>query len=318
MALLDKLPGMLMTVSEIPGAMRDLWKSDPSEGEGATRFRAIQANLVLHLGLETTEAEAGDIFNRALEFAQRHPCRLICLCPSLDDGDQLIRGKLFSQCYLTGGARHPVCCEALMLGYSPDDAEFLEHQVSIWLESDLPTYHWFHRVPAQRIIESYLPFLKMVRRVTFDSSLEGHAYEEIAWPCPRGARDLADARLLHVRQSVGQFLSSYPMEVLSGGLQSVGLRHGPRLFGEALNLAAWVRKAFGEASACEVGVKIAGGKDGLNMHWEYDDGKSLLVELNDDLSIGRICAEFGSGSVDYPLHLKKASSQLALAEALFC
>ena len=43
-----------------------------------------------------------------------------------------------------------------MLGYTPDDAEFLEHQISVWLESDLPTYHWFHRVPEERILRSYL------------------------------------------------------------------------------------------------------------------------------------------------------------------
>jgi hypothetical protein len=318
MTLLDKLPGILMPVSDVPDALRELWKSDPDSGTGPTKFRAVQTNLILHFGLDTSETEAQGILGRALEFAQRYPCRLICLCPSRKDDAHLMRGKLFSQCYLSGGARHPVCCEALMLGYSPEESKFLEHQVSIWLESDLPTYHWFHRVPAHRIRESYMPFLKMVRRVTFDSSLEGHAYEEISWPCPRGARDLAEARLLHVRQSLGQFLSSYSVEMLTQGLHSITINHASGLAGEAGSLARWAKKCLVLAGTAEtLTTEIFEKADGFCMEWAFEGSSNLLMELNNELCAGRIRADFGPGPVDYPLHMKKVSSQLTLAEALF-
>ena len=131
MALLDKMPGVGMPVSEVPRALRELWKTD--EGESPTKFRAVQSNLILHFGLEATESEAKVVLDRALDFARRYPSRLICLCPFRDVDEQLMRGKLFSQCYLAGGSKHPVCCEALMLGYTPDDAEFLEHQIELQL-----------------------------------------------------------------------------------------------------------------------------------------------------------------------------------------
>jgi hypothetical protein len=318
MALLDELPGIMMPVSKVADALRDLWRPDPGSGTESTKFRAVQTNLILHFGLEASETEAQGVLDLALEFAQRYPCRLICLCPSLEDHDHLMRGKLFSQCYLAGGARHPVCCEALMLGYSPEESEFLEHQVSIWLESDLPTYHWFHRVPAHRIRESYMPFLKMVRRVVFDSSLEGYAHEELSWPCPRGARDLAGARLLHVRQSLAQFLSSYSPRILTEGLHSLNVRHGQGLAGEAENLMRWAKNRLVAAGAAETfSAEVSKQTDGLRMEWLFEGSTNFLVELNNELCTGRIRANFGTGATDYPLHIKKVSSQLSLAEALF-
>ena len=315
MALLDKMPGVGMPVSEVPRALRELWKTD--EGESPTKFRAVQSNLILHFGLEATESEAKIVLDRALDFARRYPSRLICLCPFREADDQLMRGKLFSQCYLAGGSKHPVCCEALMLGYTPEDAEFLEHQISVWLESDLPTYHWFHRVPEERILRSYLPFLMMVRRVTYDSSIEGHNFSGIDWPCPRGARDLADARLLHVRQSVGQFLSSYPVDLLSQNLESLTINHTPSLSGEANELVNWVQTTLIHAG---VNGLESNGKDtdgDFRMDWTYSDEKFLSINLDNNLASGWIQADFGSGQVDYPLHLKKISPQLTLAEALF-
>jgi len=318
MALLDSLPGVMMPVSEVPEALRDLWRSAPGVDEGPNKFRAIQSNLILHFGLETSGAEAKEALNRALEFAQRYPCRVICLCPTCEDGEHPMRGKLFSQCFLAGGAKHPVCCEALMLGYNPDDSAFLEHQVSIWLESDLPTYQWFHRVPPVRITESYLPFLKMIRRVTYDSSLDGFNYDKVSWPCPRGGRDMANARLLHVRQCLGQFLSAYPASVLTLGLSQISICHCKALSGEAYNFSLWLRECLIDAGAAEeisAGVSLA--QAGFSVEWHFKGDQSFLMELNDELTTGCIRADFGAGPTEFPLHLKKVSPQLALAEALF-
>ena len=163
-----------------------------------------------------------------------------------------------------------------------------------------------------------MPFLKMVRRVTFDSSLEGHAYEEISWHCPRGARDLAEARLLHVRQSLGQFLSSYSVEILTQGLRSITINHASGLAGEAGSLARWAKDCLIVAGAVEtLTTEIFEQADGFCMEWSYEGPSNLLMELNNELCTGRIRADFGPGPVVYPLHMKKVSSQLTLAEALF-
>lgn len=327
MPLLDSLPGVEMPVSEVPGALRELWSQTEHSDISGTgidqNYRAVQSNLILHFGLATGQEEARDILDQALEFAGLYPCRIICLCPADRAGEQLLRGKLYSQCLLSGGGGHPVCSEALMLGYSLEDSQFLEHQVSIWLESDLPTYHWFHRLPVDRIMECYMPFLKMVTRATYDSSLEGSDdLSGIQWPCPRGARDLADARLLHLRQGLGQALSSVHVEALLGGLGKVQTIHGPGLAGEARSLDKWISQCLGAAGKTDPithSVQEDPNLEGLRCIWNYSRGlgKSLNLETSRDLCRGMLVADFGKGQQSFPLHLKKPTAAHALSEALF-
>ena len=316
-----------MPVSEVPGALRELWSQTEHADISGTgidqNYRAVQSNLILHFGLQTEPEEACSILDQALEFAGLHPCRIICLCPSDRAGEQLLRGKLFSQCLLSGGGGHPVCSEALMLGYSVEDSQFLEHQVSIWLESDLPTYHWFHRLPVSRIMACYLPFLKMVTRATYDSSLEGSDdLSGIDWPCPRGARDLADARLLHLRQALGQALSGFSVEALLGGLGKIQIFHGPGLSGEARALDKWIAQCLGSAGKTDsISQSIVSdlSQEGLRCIWNYSRGlaKSIQLEISPDLCHGMLAADLGSGQQSFPLHLKKPTPALALSEALF-
>jgi hypothetical protein len=325
MSLLDSLPGLEMPVSEVPGALKDLW-SQTEHGENQAQpgenYRAVQSNLILHLGLKTSDQEAREVLEQALKFAERYPCRIICLCPFESSGEQLLRGKLFSQCSLSGGGGHPVCSEALMLGYSLDDSEFLEHQVSIWLESDLPTYHWFHRLPADRIQECYMPFLKMVTRVTYDSSLEGTGDMcKINWPCPRGARDLAETRLLHVRQGLGQLLSGFPIETLVVQLSEIKILYGSEMSGEARGLAKWLQDCL-RCAEKEEEVSIvreqSEAMSGLDCRWTYSGmGKSIHMKFSKDLCQGEVEINLGRGARIYPLRLKKPTKELTLAEALF-
>jgi hypothetical protein len=316
-----------MPVSKVPDALRDLWSQtehgDPSGSGIVHNYRAVQSNLILHFGLRTQRDEARNILDHALEFAGRYPCRIICLCPSERAGEHLLRGKLFSQCLLSGGGGHPVCSEALMLGYSLEDSRFLEHQVSIWLESDLPTYHWFHKVPAERIRDCYMPFLKMVTRATYDSSLEGgEGLSGLDWPCPRGARDLAEARMLHVRQGLGQILSGFGIGELLGGLVSVRTSHGPGKSGEAKALDQWMGDCIDTASIDhEVLRSVDGmpGLEGIRCVWKYvgDPTKELDLELLPDLSRGNLAIDVGKGRKTFPLQMKAPSPALALSEALY-
>lgn len=243
MSLLQSLPGIATPVSDVTKALAQMWQGDSAAGAAApSEFRASQMNLVLHFGLSTSEAEGLATFEKAVAFSQRYPCRIIVLCPTDEktaNSGEPLQGKLYSQCFIGTGHGEMSCCEALMLGYRPSESRFLEDQVSIWLESDLPTYHWFHRVPGHRIESQYLGFAKTCRRVIYDSGIDGYELHTLLWPRPEILHDLAWARLLPLRQSLGQFLSAFEPRLLVENLSEIVTWYAPGRRGEAENLVCW-------------------------------------------------------------------------------
>ena len=97
-------------------------------------------------------------------------------------------------------------------------ARILENQVSICLSTDLPLYYWAHRFSEAAKLADYRYLLNTARRILIDSATAPADALSYAWPQPEKVRDLAYARLLPVRQSVGQFLGRYPVESLAKGL----------------------------------------------------------------------------------------------------
>jgi hypothetical protein len=326
--LFDALPGLAMPVQEIAGTISRMWQSDaPSAQEAPSAFRASQMNLVLHFGLSTPPAEALRVFNQALQFAQVYPCRIVALCPLKDAQDESFqRGKLFSECYIGPSTRQMCCCEALMFPYPVNAAGFLENQIMIWLENDLPVYHWLHGVPARRLDELYLPYLKHCTRVVYDSSIEGPDYAHVRWPKHEAVSDLAYARLLPVRQSLGQFLSGYAPTVLIDGLTRVECRHALGAEGEAANLLRWQEECLercdhdGEFDQISFGIHPLdpASPDILEVEWRYEDPAKRFVwthAKNDDGV--HLSANFGKGPVELCQHVKPMPLVRELAEALF-
>ena len=179
--LFNKIPGVTMPVPEVRKQLAAMWREEEGPREKSlSNAHALQMNSVIHFGLETSEEEAGHIFEVAIEFSQRYPCRIIVLCPEKPTGEEIgLDAKLFSQCYLGKGLNDRCCCEALVLGYGTNEAIFLEHQLSVWLASDLPVYHWLHRVPADGIVRHYLDDLFKARRIVFDSAIDDNNYNAI-------------------------------------------------------------------------------------------------------------------------------------------
>lgn len=243
MSLLQSLPGIATPVSDVTKALAQMWQSDATAGTAApSEFRASQMNLVLHFGLSTSDAEGLATFEKAVAFSQRYPCRVIVLCPTDEqsaNSGELLQGKLYSQCFIGTGHGEMSCCEALMLGYRPSESRFLEDQVSIWLESDLPTYHWFHRVSSERIESQYIGFAKTCRRVIYDSGIDGYTLHNLPWPRAEILHDLAWARLLPLRQSLGQFLSAFEPALLVESLSEIVISYASGKQGEAENLLHW-------------------------------------------------------------------------------
>lgn len=329
--LLNALPGIRLPVESVTDTLHHMWDVQKGEfGQSQSEFRASQMNLILHFGLDTSEEEAQLQFDTAIQFAQRYPCRIIVLCPAQPGHiEDLLEAKLFSQCYIGSHLRDLCCCEALILGYSIEESHSLESQVSLWLESDLPVYHWFNRVPANRICDYYLTFITRCQRVLFDGAIEEWDPDSINWPDAARVRDLAYARTLPLRQQLGQYISSIPVAVLLEHLGTLRFAAGPASQAEMKHLWAWHRacllKAVGSADTGRVeqflpamdAIEALEGRE-MSIEWLDADGKAFIRwEYLPDQHAGRFECTLQGTAGNLFSHLEPITSHKALAEALF-
>ncbi len=324
--IIDLLPGLDLPVGYVTERLERMWESDASGSPSA--FRASQMNVVLHFGWEVSPEDARDRFNALLTFAQRYPSRIIVLCPSRSITDGSMRAKLFSQCYIGDSHREMCCCEALLLGYQPDKCGYLANQVSVWLEPDLPSYHWFCGVPGRRIEEYFDNLLLGVRRSIYDSSFEAEDLSQLNWPNPDRVGDLATARLLPVRQALGQYLSGYEIAHLCENLASVTVRHCESMSGEGRRLMEWIQDCLGECKLCEDGsalnaeyqVNICNGPDldcSLCLELDYTDGRSFRWRKHREGMVGEIVDSLGKNTETITTRIKALSLDQMISEALF-
>ena len=321
--VLESLPGIVLPIAEVNRQLGRMWQPG-REGSGApSEFRASQMNLILHFGKKTTPEDARARFDEAIHFSQRYPSRIIVLCPEDEkpESEEVLEGKLFAQCYIGHAPRTMCCCEALMLGYPPNEKDYLENQVSIWLENDLPTCHWFHRVPADRIREHYKAFSRGMKRILFDSTVEGENFREIPWDDASRVKDLAEARILPLRQSIGQYLSGFPPEKLIEGVASLRFSSSPDLSGEAANLSGWMKGCLAEAGISgELPEEFATEEnvsETIRGEWLDAAGDAiLLLEIDLEQSHGHLRANFGADD-DWPFEAHLLGPRETLSEAVF-
>ena len=243
--IFDALPGIEISVASISKGLAQMWAGNATEGKpspSSDLAKAIQVNFVLHLGLRTDAADAVHQFETAVKFSRRYPCRVVVLCPlSADEGRTDIRAKVYGECTLGKTKGDTRCCEFVMLSYPRSARIFLESQVSICLSTDLPLYYWAHRFSESAKLADYRYLLTSAKRVLIDSATAPADSVNFAWPKPQNVRDLAYARLLPVRQSIGQFLSRYPAKAIGENLTGIELAHGSEMAAEAKVLLGWVR-----------------------------------------------------------------------------
>jgi hypothetical protein len=322
----EALPGLEVPVGGIAGSLARLWEGSPAKGMRApAEFRASQLNLVLHLGLPTTPEDGLAQFDAARRFTERYPARIIVLCPRPEGGSDLsMRAKIYSECFIGLSRKEMNCIEAVILSYPQERRAFLEDQVSIIVEADLPIYYWVHRMSQVHKIATYQWLLRNSNRFLLDTAVSTPEARAYAWPRPDGFRDLVHARLLPVRQSIGQFLSAYAPAVIARGLESVVLLSQPAFAAEGRVLLEWTRvrlECCGAAGAAvlrhETRMAAAGATLSLELQFTYSDERYF-----------HWCADFARGGargesdldgvrVSRPMTASLLSTEAALGEAIF-
>jgi hypothetical protein len=325
-AVFDALPGIEVDVGSIAKGLADLWRDlDAGSANAAIEdAKATQVNFVLHLGLNTTPDDAVEQFQVVSRFSQRYPSRIVVLCPVTAAHDALaaMRAKLYGECYFGKSKADKRCVEFVMLSYPTAARQFLENQVSICLSTDLPVYYWAHRFTATVKLADYRYLLNRAKRVLIDSALAPAGVMTHPWPQPEKLRDLAFARLLPIRQTIGQLLAGYTPAVLVDGIQTVAVTHTPELAAEATVLREWLR---GRLAACGAAASVGFVANAypnlqrrLAVGFTYANS-SRMFRWSGDLATGHALfeADFGAGATKLPAAASLLAPENALSEAMF-
>jgi len=324
--IFNALPGIEVPVGAISKSLGQMWADTAASGGAAPASedaKATQVNFVLHLGLNTTSADAVRQFHTAVEFSKRYPSRVVVLCPlSKDAGIKEMRAKVYGECHLGKSKSDKRCVEFVMLSYPRSARQFLESQVSICLSTDLPLYYWAHQFSDMAKLADYNYLLTRAKRVLIDSSIAPPDALTYPWPRPETLRDLVHARLLPIRQSLGQFLSRYPMGALCEGLQLVELAHDAGHPAEGRVLLNWLKARIGECGSNRAIYFLAElpkkSRNSFTLKFTYAGGKKKFA-WHGDLARGTALfeADFGSGHTTLPAAISLLSPEAALSEAMF-
>ncbi len=324
-AIFDALPGIEVPVGSISKSLSKMWAETAKAGGPAPAnddAKATQVNFVLHLGLKTTAADAAVQFETAVKFSRRYPSRVVVLCPLQIDatGQEEIKAKVYGECTLGKSKGDTRCCEFVILSYPVNARQFLENQVSISLSTDLPLYYWAHGFSASVRLADYQYLLTRARRVLIDSATAPKDALSYPWPRPEAVRDLAYARLLPVRQSIGQFLSRYPMATLCQGLTKATVTFGDTLALEAAALLEWVKNRIGQCGMNQASYELTGGLPSgtaLGLSFTYDGKKTFTWSCDVANGHAQFDADFGTGKTSLPASASLLSPEGALSEAMF-
>ena len=316
--LIDTLPGIDLPVGDVSRELSKMWGGHAENA--LTEFRASQMNLILHFGRKVDFEDAKKRFEVAVRFAQRYPSRIIVLCPFIEEG-QAMRAKLYSQCFIGDSHREMCCCEALMLGFTSEDNGYLFNQVSVWLESDLPTYHWFSEVRSSRIEKYFHNLLLKVNRIAYDSNIESEDYRNLNWPQPEKVVDLARARLLPVRQAIGQYLSGFDMHLLKSDLVSIEVQCIANRQGEANHLMEWLVSCLGVSNSPKVSLATKRlpltSEHPFSFELKYEEGRFLKWESSSATRISQIRHTFFGSEKQVAIRIKPLAPEQELSEVFY-
>jgi hypothetical protein len=322
----DALPGLEVPVGSISKGLAQMWEETAAKGAPAPAsddVRATQVNFVLHLGFNTTIRDAVEQFGVAVRFSKRAPCRVVVLCPlPMDDPSNEMRAKIYGECHLGKNKGDTRCCEFVLLSYPFSARRYLESQLSVCLITDLPLYYWVHRFASIHRLNDYPYLLRRSDRIIIDSAIADPKFRSFSWPRPGAVHDLAYARLLPVRQSIGQLLSGYSPEKLAADLRTVKLSYGANLEAEAGVLEDWLRPRLAACGNITSTVftrePLRSGAGGvLNLDFQYSDSRHFQWHGDVDNKSACIAADFGGGRATLHAAVGLLPADAALSDAMF-
>jgi hypothetical protein len=317
-SIFESLPGTEVAVGKIAEGFRAIWADSP-----AKEARAVQLNLVLHLGRNATIEDAEAQFKHTLQFAHRYPCRVVVLCPDFNAGSPPeLRAKIYGECFLGKSKSDTRCVEFVLLHYTMAVRQHLENQVSVCLSTDMPLYYWAHRFSAASRLADYHYLLTRSRRILFDSAVVPADAFTYPWPNLAAVRDLAYTRTRPLRQGVGQYLSRYAPSAIVGGLQRVTLSHRTEFKAEADAMMGWVRKGLARCGAEQrrVEYRVVASNEGaaFALKFEYESVAKFFDWSADlDARVAEYAGELGSGRTRLTTTASLLEPHAALSEAMF-
>jgi hypothetical protein len=315
-AVFEALPGQEVPVGGIAAGFKKLWEDSP-----AKESRAVQLNLVLHLGANSAPDDAVEQFRATVRFAQRYPCRVVVLCPDFDEqAPAEMRAKIYGECFLGKSKNDTRCVEFVILHYTMAVRAYLESQVSVCLSTDLPLYYWGHKFSAAKRLADYDYLLTRSKRILFDSAVVPADAFTYPWPNIAAVRDLAYTRTLPLRQNLGQFLSRYSPPQICTGLRKVTIRNRRQFAAEASCLLGWVKKGLARAGAGSVEFEVTpvDCEGCFSMEFAYAESQKMFkwvahldrdhADFEGDLGTGRTTLTAGAHFL---------APENALSEAMF-
>jgi len=324
-SIFKALPGIEVPVGGISKSLAEMWATTAAGGGAAPAAddaKATQVNFVLHLGLQTTTEDALVQFRTTLEFSKRYPSRVVVLCPLSDDAGQTeIKAKIYGECHLGKSKSDKRCVEFVMLSYPRIARAHLENQVSICLSTDLPLYYWAHRFTTSVKLADYRYLLTQAKRVIIDSAIAPQDAMTFPWPRPEKVRDLVEARMLPIRQSLGQFLSRYPMDALCSGMQTVTVAHGAIYAAEGRVLLDWLKNRLRKCGENQAEFVLAASgslaPSAFTVTFGYAGKKYFRWRGNVADGQAQFEADFGTGKTSLPASVSLLPPENALSEAMF-
>lgn len=316
--LFDALPGQEVPVGGIAAGFTKLWADTP-----AKESRAVQLNLVLHLGKKTDPADALVQFQHTVRFAHRYPCRVVVLCPDYNEAaPPEFRAKIYGECFFGKSKNDTRCVEFVILHYTMAVRQHLENQVSVCLSTDMPLYYWAHNFSDTTRLADYRYLLSRSQRVLFDSAIVPPDAFSYPWPNQAAVRDLAYTRTLPLRQNLGQFLSRYTPAQITGGLRAVTLNHQDAYGAEANCLLGWVKKGLLRGGAALEGIAFSAHpqkcRGCFELSFAYADaGKVFQWQASLVDNHAEFTGDLGAGRTTLTVGAHLLAPEVALAEAMF-
>ncbi len=325
---IDQLPGIDLPVPEVSLRLRDMWDrtSDSTpETKAPSEFHGTQMSLVLLLGDQADNDGALKYFETAVEFSQRYPSRIIVLAPDPElELDNPLRAKLYAQCFVGENQRAMCCCEALILAYCPGSEAFVENQVSIWLDSDLPAVAWTACMHPSTFAERFPRLQRMVRRTVWDSAQ--FPASDSRSDAAIESSDLANARILPIRQSIGSVMSRFDPDEITRGATSVCVIHEPAYRAESHRLAHWLTSALHRcerlagrepAITDEVFEEQVRSGDDLVVEWRGEKGNRCQFRIDFDQKRTEVNYSYSGNAANTLLRARQLRPAEALSEAVF-